>query len=138
MLTYTLAPRNRTHLGSGSQAPAVRSRTRLRYYLFSSLPDAGAGARSGSRSLLYSVNAMFVTVGPVTPTAWQAVWFPAIVESPVKVIVNAMTMKQVEPAFPVNVTLVLGVYIAPVRAVPAFAVMVLSPVSPPPLLLVSA
>jgi hypothetical protein len=81
---------------------------------------------------------MFVTVGPVTPTAWHEVWFPAIVELPVKVTVNAMTRKQVEPAFPVKVTFVLGTYIDPVIAVPAFAVRVLSPVRPFPLLLVSA
>jgi hypothetical protein len=81
---------------------------------------------------------MFVTVGPVTPTAWHAVWFPAIVELPVKVTVKAMTRKQVEAAFPVNVTFVTGVYIAPKRDVVPLAVMVLSPVSPLPCLLVSA
>jgi len=43
-----------------------------------------------------------------------------------------MTIKQVEFAFPLNLTFVTGVYIAPWRDVVPFAVMELSLVSPPP------
>ena len=79
-----------------------------------------------------------MTVGPVTPTALHAASLPDIVESPVYVILREITRKHVEFAFPLNVTFVAGVYITPVKDVVPFAVMELSPVSPPPLLLVSA
>ena len=63
---------------------------------------------------------------------------PVMVEFPINVIVFAITMKQLEFAFPVNVTFVAGVYIAPVREVFEFAVIKLSPVSSLPLLVLSA
>jgi len=49
-----------------------------------------------------------------------------------------MTIKQVEFAFPLNLTFVAGIYIPPWREVVPLAVIELSLVSPPPWVLVSA
>jgi hypothetical protein len=43
---------------------------------------------------------MFTTVGPETPAAEQALEFPESVESPLKVSVSAIMMKQEELEFP--------------------------------------